>query len=187
MNLWLKGNITIPPRPRSVGGLIGWARGVNRALTELRDRKIAGVISPGGRGGGSPPLKLTIKQGTAANKFQIIPGTVNYVMPTLATIALDAATPPEITVTADTWAWVKVVGDFDEFGDDTYTVTIVTSSTSSMPSGTEITETGFTSYRLIGYVDFTAGSPDTFSINNIFSGGDLGVESFGNVNHWWKQ
>ena len=134
-----------------------------------------------------PPLKLTIKQGTAANKFQIVPGTVNYVMPTLATIALDAATPPEITVTADTWVWVKVVGDFDEFGEDTYTVTIVTSSTSSMPSGTEITETGFTSYRLIGYVDFTAGSPDTFSINNIFSGGDLGVESFGNVNHWWKQ
>ena len=42
MNFWLKGNVTIPARPHTVGGLIGWARGVNRALTELRDRKIEG-------------------------------------------------------------------------------------------------------------------------------------------------
>ena len=43
MNSWLKGNVTIPARPHTVGGLIGWARGVNRALTELRDRKIEGT------------------------------------------------------------------------------------------------------------------------------------------------
>ena len=43
MNFWLKGNVTIPARPHTVGGLIGWARGVNRALTELRDRKIEGT------------------------------------------------------------------------------------------------------------------------------------------------
>ena len=45
MNFWLKGNVTIPARPHTVGGLIGWARSVNRALTELRDRKIVGTIA----------------------------------------------------------------------------------------------------------------------------------------------
>jgi hypothetical protein len=187
MKLWLKGNITIPPRPRSVGGLIGWARGVNRALVELRDRKIVGVISPGGRGGGSPPLKLTIKQGTAADKFQIIPGYVNFEMPTLATVALDDATPPEITVTADTWVWVKCVGTFDSGGNDTYVVTIETSSTDAIPAGTEITATGFTSFRPIGSIDFTAGTPDTFEIVNVHGGGNMGVDSYGNVNLWWLQ
>jgi hypothetical protein len=188
MKIWLKGNVTIPPRPRSVGGLIGWARGVNRALAELRDRKIVGVISPGGRGGGSPPLKLTIKQGTAANKFQIIPGYVNFEMPTLATVALDNATPPEVTVSADTWFWVKVVGSFGVGGDDTYVVTIETSPTNATPDGTEITETGFTAFRSIGHVDFTAGSPDnTFVINNVYEGGNMGVDSYGNVNLFWRQ
>lgn len=43
MNFWIKGNVTIPARPQTVGGLIGWARGVNKALVELRDRKIEGV------------------------------------------------------------------------------------------------------------------------------------------------
>jgi hypothetical protein len=186
MKLWLKGNVTIPTRPRSVGGLIGWARGVNRTLAELRDRKIEGIVKTG-RGGGTPLLKLTIIQGTAADKFQIVPGYVNGEMPTLATVALDATTPPEITVTADVWVWIKCIGLFDEYGDDTYTVTIETSSTSTMPSGSEITATGFTSFRKIGNVDFTAGSPDAFAITNTYSGGDLGVESFGNVNHWWKQ
>ena len=45
MKFWLKGNVTIPARPHTVGGLIGWARGVNRALVELRDRKIEGMIA----------------------------------------------------------------------------------------------------------------------------------------------
>jgi hypothetical protein len=183
MNFWLKGNVTIPARPHTVGGLIGWARGVNRALTELRDRKIVGTAA---KRSGTSPLKLTIKQGTAADKFQIVPGTVNDEMPELSATALDDATPPEITVAADVWVWVKCVGLFDEYGEDTYTVTIETSATSTMPSGSEITATGFTSFRKIGNVDFTAGSPDTFAITNTHSGGDLGVESFGNVNHWWK-
>jgi hypothetical protein len=60
MNLWLKGNITIPPRPRSVGGLIGWARGVNRALTELRERKIVGNVTTRAASGIKPPLWVTL-------------------------------------------------------------------------------------------------------------------------------
>jgi hypothetical protein len=45
MNFWLKGNVTIPSRPHTIGGLIGWARSVNRALTELRDMKIVGTVA----------------------------------------------------------------------------------------------------------------------------------------------
>jgi hypothetical protein len=61
MNLWLKGNITIPPRPRSVGGLIGWARGVNRALVELRERKIVGNVTTRAASGIKPPLWVTLR------------------------------------------------------------------------------------------------------------------------------
>lgn len=187
MKFWLKGNVTIPPKPRTVGGLIAWARGVNRALAELRDRKIIGTAAPS-RGGGSQALKLVIVQGTAANKFQISPGYVNFEMPTLGAVALNNATPPEVTVSADTWFWVKVVGTFGIGGDDTYVVTIETSSTNATPAGTEITETGFTAFRSIGHVDFTAGSPnETFEINNVYEGGNMGVDSYGNVNLFWRQ
>jgi hypothetical protein len=155
-------------------------------LVELRERKIAGVISPGGRGGGSPPLKLTIKQGTAANKFQIIPGTVNYQTPTLGGIALDATTKPEITVTADTWVWVKVVGTFGT--PDTYVVTIETEATDSVPSGTDISATGFVAFYYIGKILFTDNDPDpdTFEIVNQHGGGNLGVDSWGLYNHFWR-
>jgi len=182
MKFRLQGSVTIPKRPSTVGGLIGWARGVNKTLQELRDRKIVGSIAMKNR---LSQLKLTIKQGTAENKFQIIPGTVNSEMPTLNTILLDAETKPEITVTADTWVWVKCVGTFGS--PDSYVVTIETSATEDVPSGTDITSTGFTSFRGLGKVDFTAGSPNTFAIINVYSGGDLGVDSYGSVNHWWKQ
>jgi len=59
MNFWLKGNVTIPARPHTVGGLIGWSRGVNRALTELRDRKIEGVAKK--TSGKKPyPFQITV-------------------------------------------------------------------------------------------------------------------------------
>ena len=186
MKLWLKGNVTIPPRPRSVGGLIGWARGVNRALVELRDRKIVGVISPGGRGGGSPPLKLTIKQGTAANKFQIIPGVVNNVFPTLSAVSINAEPPPESTITETTHYWLKCVGTFGT--PDSFVVTIETDTTEFIPSGTAITATGFVSFYYIGRVDVTDNDPDpdTYSIVNQHGGGNLGVDSWGLYNLWWR-
>jgi hypothetical protein len=135
-------------------------------------------------GGGTPLLKLTIIQGTAADKFQIVPGYVNSVMPTLATVALDATTPPEITVTEPLYVWIKVVGTFGT--PDSYVVTIETQTSSAYPTGVEITVTGFTSFWRIGLINFISGTPDTFEILNAHSGGNLGVESFGNVNHWWK-
>jgi len=65
MNFWLKGNVTIPARPHTVGGLIGWARGVNRALTELRDRKIEGVAK---KSSGKKPYPFQISATTALLK-----------------------------------------------------------------------------------------------------------------------
>jgi hypothetical protein len=185
MKFWLKGNVTIPPKPRTVGGLIGWARGVNRALTELRDRKIVGTVAPG-RGGGGAIKPLTIKQGTAADKFQIIPGYVNGDMPTLDSTELDAATPPESTVTETTYFWIKCVGTFDT--PDTYVVTIETQTAVGVPSGTEISATGFVSFYYIGAVEVTDNDPDpdTYFINNRHGGGNLGVDSWGLYNLWWR-
>ena len=180
MNFWLKGNVTIPARPHTVGGLIGWARGVNRALTELRDRKIEGK----GRTKVGTLKPLTIKLGTAADKFQIVPGYVNFLMPTLSGTALNNATPPEITVTADVWIYAKVVGTFGS--PDTYVMTIHTESTDTPPTE-EVSGTAFTSYFPLGMVDFTSGSPSTYVIANYHSGGNLGVESFGAINLWWKK
>lgn len=179
------GSVTIPKRPATVGGLIGWARGVNRALQELRDRKVA--FAPA-KGRGAKSLPLTIRQGSAVDKFQIVPGYVNSLMPTLGGTALDNSTPPEITVAADTWIWIKVVGTFGEFADtDTYIVTIETTTTDAPPDAAEITLTGFTACRGLGMVNFTSGTPPTYGIIHVYSGGDLGVDSYGSVIHFWKQ
>lgn len=171
--------------PRWIGR---FSREVRKSIAALRDRKVI-VRGRQGRGGGE--IKpLTLKQGTAENKFQVIPGYVNSLMPTLSATALNAATPPEITVTADTWVWIKVVGTFGTggSGEDEYTVTIETSSTSAPPAGTAISSTGFTSFRAIGEIDYTAasgGNPATYDLLNYHNGGNLAVDSFGNINLWW--
>ena len=130
------------------------------------------------------PQPLTIKRGSEAGKYQVRTGTVNAQTPTLGGTALDAGTPPEITVTADTYVWIKVVGTFGS--PDTYVITIETSATGAEPAGADITATGFTSYFFVGWIDYTAGSPATYEINNDYSGGNLGVESFGNANIWYR-
>lgn len=48
-----KGTITIPRALRSVGNVIDWAREVNRAIQQLRDRCWDVPIQGGGGGGGS--------------------------------------------------------------------------------------------------------------------------------------
>ena len=57
MKFRLQGSVTIPKRPSTVGGLISWARGVNRTLQELRDRKIVGTVA---KGVGSPPYPFQV-------------------------------------------------------------------------------------------------------------------------------
>lgn len=173
--------------PRWIGR---FSREVRKSIAALRDRKVI-VRGRQGRGGGGEIKPLTIKQGTTGTKFQIIPGYVNMEMPTLATVALDNDPPPEITAgTADKYVWIKVVGSFGTGtgGADEYTVTIETTTTSSPPSGTAISSTGFTSFRSIGVVYYTAasgGDPESWDIVNFHNGGNLAVESFGNVNLWW--
>jgi hypothetical protein len=57
MKFRLQGSVTIPKRPSTVGGLISWARGVNRTLQELRDRKIVGTVA---KKGGNPPYPFQV-------------------------------------------------------------------------------------------------------------------------------
>lgn len=129
-------------------------------------------------------LGLQIIPGSEAGKYRVTPGRVNGIMPTLSTVLLDAEEPPEITVTETTYVWAKCVGTFGT--PDTYAATIETSETEDTPAGTAITATGFVSYYPIGYVEFTAGSPATYEITNQHSGGNLGVDSWGLYNLWWR-
>ena len=186
------GSVTIPRRPSTVGGLIGWARGVNRALQELRDRKVSFITSAGGKKGGSPELKLIIKSGSEAGKYRITDGVVNSETPTLGgvdiggdPIADPVVPPPEFTVTETTYAWIKCVGTFGT--PDTYVVTIETETTEGVPAETAISGTGFTSFYYIGKVDFeVVETVDTYAILNQHSGGNLGVDSWGLYNLWWR-
>ena len=176
-------NIPIPQPVVGIMGLSKFSRDVIRALVALKNRQDS-VQVPRRGGGGSSPLPLTLKKGTDVDDIQIIPGYVNLEMPTLGGTALNQATPPEITVTADVWVWLKCVGTFGS--PDTYVVTVETTTTATAPTGTTITATGFISFRPLGSVDFTAGSPATYDITNVHSGGNFGVDSFGNINLWWK-
>ena len=130
-------------------------------------------------------MKLVIVQGTAANKFQISPGVVNGVTPTLGGTAIDAATPPESTITETTYYWLKCVGTFGS--PDSYVVTVQAETTAGVPTGTDISATGFVSFYYIGEVTVdTAPDPDTYTITNQHGGGNLGVDSWGLYNLWWR-
>jgi hypothetical protein len=146
-------------------------------LQELRDRKIVGTVAKG-NAGGSPPLKLTIARSRDTEIFKIIPGTVNTLTPTLDGDPITDDPPPEFLVTSDAKAYVKVEGTFGT--PDSYVVTIYIQEPAGSNPAEVISGTGFTSYYLIGQA-----SPD-FGPQNVHSGGNLGVESFGAVNFWWK-
>jgi len=142
-------------------------------------------------GSAAAELKLQIKNGTEAGKYQITEGVVNGEDPTLggAVIGGDPeADPvvdvPEFTVTETTYVWVKCVGVFAD--PDTYTITIETETSTGAPSGTAISATAFTSFYYIGKIEFTAGSPATYEITNQHGGGNLGVDSWGLYNLWWR-
>ena len=172
--------IVYPQPVRSITGVFEFSRLVISAIKSLANR--VDTVQIPRRAGATKPL--TLKRGTDVDKIQIIPGFINLEMPTLGGTDLDDATPPEITVTADVWVWLKCVGTFGS--PDTYVGTIETTTTATAPSGTTITATGFVSFRPLGRVDFTAGSPATYEITNVHSGGNLEVDSFGNINLWWK-
>ena len=167
---------------QSVGSQLLMRRGVDG--TSLSVKRMAG-----GGGGGLAQLPLLIKLGSEAGKFQISDGRVNTQSPTLGGVVIggdpDAdpvVPPPEFTVTADVWVYVKVVGTFS--APDTYVVTI-DQQASDEPPAEVVSASGFTSYNIIGKVVFTSGAPDSYSIENYHGGGNMGIESFGSVNLWW--
>lgn len=126
---------------------------------------------------------LQIIPGSTNEKWRIEPGTVNDVTPTMGGTAIDDAEPPEIEVTADTYVWLKTVGTFG--GPDSYVVTVETSSTPDTPAGTDITTSGFVSFFYIGSIIFD-NDLDAYVETNQFTGGNLGVESYGLFNEWYR-
>jgi len=137
------------------------------------------VIEPREIAPESPLGRLVLKAGTAADKIQVTVGDVNSITPTLGATLLDNDPPPEITVSDNVWVYVKCVGAFGS--PDTYTITIHEEASSTLPTEV-ITPSGFTSYRIIGAVEFVDGAAIIVSNR---TPGDLGVESFGNTNIWW--
>ena len=132
----------------------------------------------------SPLLPFTPlnKSVGATLKVGFVSGTVNGIYPTLGGIALNNATPPTQTITVTTWFWLKCVGTFGS--PDTYVVTIESNTTGATPSGTTITDTGFTSFIALSTAVVASGAI-TSLVQLVRS--NLGVESYGSVNFWWDQ
>lgn len=126
-----------------------------------------------------PPLYLVA--GSASDTVQVTPGYVNLEMPTLGGDPLDDDPIPELTITADTWVWLKTVATYGT--PDTYVVTVETSASSTPPGSPVISEAGFTSYKLVGKVEWS--SPNAEIAQNR-DGSDLSVDSYGNTNYWWR-
>lgn len=166
---------TITDDPRWIGR---FSREVRKSIAALRDRKIEVI------GKYIPPFKaiqLQIAKATDTEIF-ITPGLVNYTYyPTISGTSINNDPRPTLAISADSWIWIKCVGTFGS--PDTYVVTIEKTTSSPPPSGSAITATGFTSCFLLGTVDFAGGA--IAGITNIYSGGNLGVESFGSTNMWW--
>lgn len=179
----MKQERTFPlPRPVNQGDPLS-AREYNR----MRDTLDRIIRTMGGDKNfvpfGTPDPSLIIIPGSTNEKWRIEPGTVNGVTPTIGGTAIDAATPPEITIAADTWVWLKCVGTFGS--PDSYVVTVETSTTADTPAGTDISATGFVSFFLVGTIAIPAGG-SAYQEENTHTGGDLGVDSWGLYNLWFK-
>lgn len=171
------GNVTVPRMPRKGLPLLPWALETNRAIQQLRDRMVPG--GDGGRGGVGAAKTLVLRRGTAANKIKVTPGYVNDVMPTLSGTALNATTPPELTIAANTTVFLCCQHTFS----GTVSTITVDASTSGSPTNAEaISATGYTTNLKVGTVTW---SSPTATIATNRSGGDLATESFGSANLWW--
>ena len=166
---------TITDDPRWIGR---FSREVRKSIAALRDRQI---IVTGRSNNAAKVLPLQIAKATNTEIY-ITVGVVNYGnYPTISGTPIDNDPKPLITISAESYIWIKCVGTFGS--PDTYVVTIEKTASSTPPASSAITTTGFTSCFLIGTVGFAGGV--ITEITNIFSGGNLGVESFGSNNFWW--
>lgn len=155
-----------------------FSREVRKSIAALRDRQII-VTGRSNTALKTNPLQI---QNAGESKIYITPGLVNYTnYPTISGTSINDNPKPTLTISANSWIWIKCVGTFGTT--DTYVVTIEKTTSSTQPSPSSITATGFTSCLMIGTVGFSSGS--ITAITNIFSGGNLGVESFASTNMWW--
>lgn len=181
----------MPQTPQRGNDVLPWAQQVMAMLRSLRVTSVKGGTvkqSPNGtsitilnRGPSSEFFDdvagLQIINSENEDFYHVTSGTVNGVVPTLGGTSLDNDPRPEIDGTADVWVFAKVVGTFGT--PDSYVVTIETNSSATPPSSESISSTSFTSLFLIGSVQGGV-------IDNDFSGGNLRVESMGQVILWWK-
>jgi hypothetical protein len=166
---------TITDDPRWIGR---FSREVRKSIAALRDRQ---VTITGRVNNAAKVLPLQIAKATNTQIY-ITVGLVNYTYyPTISGVAINNDPRPLLTISANSYIWIKCVGTFGS--PDTYVVTIEKNTSSTPPAASAIIATGFTSCFLIGTVDFAGGV--ITEITNIFSGGNLGVESFGSTNMWW--
>ena len=166
---------TITDDPRWIGR---FSRDVRKSIAALRDRQ---VTITGRVNNAAKVIPLQIAKATNTQIY-ITVGLVNYTYyPTISGVAINNDPRPLLTISANSYIWIKCVGTFGS--PDTYVVTIERTDSSTPPATSAITTTGFTSCFLIGTVDFAGGI--ITEITNIFSGGNLGVESFGSNNFWW--
>lgn len=166
---------TITDDPRWIGR---FSREVRKSIAALRDRQI---IVTGRSNNAAKVLPLQIAKATNTEIY-ITVGFVNYYnYPTISEVPINSDQKPLLAISAESYIWIKCVGTFGS--PDTYVVTIEKTGSSTPPAGSSITATGFTSCFLIGEVHFAGGVITGFT--NIFSGGNLGVESFGASNIWW--
>ena len=171
------------PSPARKGGLIAasYISKLREAIDRLsRARDSRDRFMPNG----TPPLPFTLFHGSDNAKWTVISGTVNGVIPTLDSVALDNAEPPEITVSATTYVWLKVEADFLDAPED-WLYTVVYTTTAGTPAGTTITATNFISYLYLGSIVLD-NATESFDSSQSYSGGNLRVDSFGSVNFWWK-
>ena len=123
------------------------------------------------------PFKLTDASVGAALKVKIQFGLVNGVIPG----GMGDPDDPDLTLafSGTRYFWLKCVGTFGT--PDTYVITVEQTASESMPAGSSISTTGFTSFILIG-IAFVSGS----SISSLYSyiSTNQAVESFGTVNVW---
>lgn len=135
-----------------------------------------------------PTAQFTLYNASQSStlKIGIANGLVNGISPTYTGASpsgvLSDSPPPLLTITATTYFWLKCVGVFGT--PDTYTISVEHNTTGTVPSGTAISGTGFTSFFYIGYVAIAGGVITGIYPSN--NGANLSVDSFGSTNIWWR-
>ena len=152
--------------------------GDNRITIELTPKEVEEADAAEEAATPTHPFQMSNATAAGVLKVRFKPGYVNSQLPT----GWDAVTGfTSASISSSTYFWLKCVGTFVSAGADTYAVTIEATTTNARPSGTAITTSGFTSFRLLGVVTISGGAITSIS-NNVTA--NQQVESFGTINLW---